>query len=226
MIGRMLRERASEALANFVVDAFHKRYYAAKDTWQENRYLGFRVSQLPSDLWIYQELVHRLKPRYVLQTGVYLGGSALFFAHLLDALGADPSAIYVGVDVELTADAKRLSHPRIRLVEASSTDAATIERLRELLPAGGGLVSLDSDHSASHVRREIDLYRQFVAVGSYLVVEDTNVNGHPVFESHGPGPREAVDDYLAQHDDFVRDDALWRRHLISFHQGGWLRRVR
>jgi cephalosporin hydroxylase len=121
--------------------------------------------------------------------------------------------------------ARSLSHPRIRLVEGNSIDVELVERVKKSLPPGGGLVVLDSDHTKEHVLAELNAHKDLVSPGSYIVVEDTNINGHPVFPLFGPGPYEAVSDFLKENPNFIRDDDVWRRNRFSFHQGGWLRRI-
>ncbi len=86
------------------------------------------------------------------------------------------------------------------------------------------LVILDSDHSKRHVLDELRTYSQFVGEGSYIIVEDTNVNGHPVLPEFGPGPMEAIQDFLKENKDFAVDGSK-EKFYMTFNPKGYLRRV-
>lgn len=207
-----------------VVDAFHRAYYddagTRGGTWHDTRWLGHRVWKTPLDLWQVSELLYELRPSLIIETGTAFGGSALFMASVCDALGGGS---VVSIDIAPQTDLPE--HQRIRYLTGSSTDPTIIATVHALAEqAATTLVILDSDHTRDHVLAECRAYADLVSVGSYLVVEDTNVNGHPVLPSHGAGPWEAVAEFLAERDDFEVDT---RRHkfLMTFNPGGWLRRT-
>ncbi len=207
---------------NYMSEAFHVMYYFSPNTHHKNEFLGYKIDQLPIDMMTYQEIVFNEKPPFIIQTGIDKGGSLLYFATLLDIINADDSALVIGIDLTLSAEAKSLVHPRIRLIEGSSTDPVILSKVKSIIPSPYGLVSLDSDHTQKHVYNELMAYAGFTDINKHLVVEDTNINGHPVYPSFGPGPKEAVDKFLSERHDFVRDNDIWQRNIISFHQGGWL----
>jgi cephalosporin hydroxylase len=206
-----------------LLDGFHRLYYDAGEaggTWKDTSFLGVTTWKSPLDLWVYQELVWELRPGLIVETGTAHGGSALYLASLCETVGGGE---VVSVDIGEWPD--RPAHPRLTYVVASSTDPRVVAELAERA-AGAGvvLVVLDSDHSRDHVLAELRAYAPLVTPGSYLVVEDTNINGHPVYEAFGPGPMEAVHDFLKERDDFEVDRTR-EKFLFSFNPGGWLRKV-
>jgi cephalosporin hydroxylase len=129
------------------------------------------------------------------------------------------------ITVDVEARSTRPTHPRITYITGSSIDASTVQRVNDLAAGARVMVILDSDHSKSHVLQEIELYAPFVQLGDYLIVEDTNINGHPTFPEYGAGPMEAVETFLAESDEF-EVDIKCERFMLTFNPRGYLRRVK
>lgn len=186
---------------------------------QQTYWLGVPLQKSPLDCWIYQEIIDELRPDLIIETGTDLGGSALFLASMCDLVG---HGRVVSIDIR---ESSQVQHPRITYLVGDSTSKGILDRVREATHGTKNrLVILDSDHSAYHVARELRVYREFVSLGNYLVVEDTNVNGHPVMPEHGPGPFEAVHTFLDEDTDF-RIDRSREKFLLTYFPDGFLKRV-
>lgn len=201
---------------------FNRAYYYAIWTAPDRRHwLGHETLKYPADLWAFQEIITEVRPAVVVETGTYEGGSALFFGTLLDALGAGRV-----ISVDVSQPDSLPHHRRITYIEGSSTAAEVIESVRaEIGDESPVLVVLDSEHSRAHVLAELRAYCDLVDPGSYLIVEDTNLNGHPVMPWYGPGPAEAVEVFLAEDERFEPDPGREPK-MLTQNPGGVLRRVR
>lgn len=200
---------------------FHKLYYHhyRHQTWEDTRWLGSRVLKNPFDLWSYQEVVWETRPDVIVETGTHDGGSTLFFASLLDLVGGGRV-----LSVDFDPKPGLPEHPRIEYRRDSSLSEGTLAWVAKACTGGARvMVVLDSDHSRDHVLAELRAYAGFVTPGCYLVVEDGNVGGHPVYREHGPGPTEALAAFLAE-DSRFEPDPRRERFLMTFNPGGWLRR--
>ena len=209
-----------------IVDGFHRLYYnegvGAEGTWKNTRWLGIPVRKCPLDLWVYQEILVAVRPDIIVETGTGRGGSALFMACICDILGQGQ---IVTIDVNDRSD--RPAHDRVTYLLGSSTAPEIRVEVERVVRAHPGaptvMVILDSAHNAEHVLEELRSYHQLVSPGSYLIVEDTNVNGHPVEPGFGAGPTEAIEAFMSENDDFIVDTEMEKFHL-TFNPGGYLKR--
>lgn len=200
---------------------FHRLYYESSwQTWKNTRWLGVTAYKTPLDLWLYQELIASLRPELIVETGTAAGGSALYLATVCDAVGCGSI-----LTIDSVARPGRPKHERITYHTGSSVSPATLRVVAEHARGKDRvLVILDSDHSYEHVLAELRHYADLVTPGSYLVVEDTNLNGHPVVPGFGPGPKEAVRDFLAERGDLEADTGM-EKFFLTFNSGGYLRKA-
>jgi len=213
-LGRLMRGRPVQ---DPITSDFHRLYYDST-VFAETYWLGTPALKCPLDLWVYQEILHEIRPDLIVETGTASGGSAHFLASVCDLIGHGE---IITVDIEENPDRPR--HPRITYLHGSSTDRGVLEQARQRVEGRERvLVILDSDHRKEHVLAELAAYSRFVTPGSYLIVEDTNL-GHPVRPDFGPGPMEAVTEFLAAHPEFT-SDATREKHLLTFNPRGYLRR--
>lgn len=201
--------------------------------WKTIRWLGIPILQWPTDLIILQEIVHEQKPKIIIETGTYKGGSAIFFASLLALLRNNGKVISIENNLSKEVKKKIKKHPlgkKIILIEGDSTDDYTIESIKKIIGNEKNImVFLDSDHSYKHVLNELRIYQQFVSVGGYLCAFDTIMkylynqpNGNPKWKFDNP--YFAVMNFIKENRCFEIDKSK-NRLLVGFAPDGFLKRI-
>lgn len=206
--------------------------YTYNFTW-----MGRPIIKFPSDIIIQQELMWKLKPDLVIETGIAHGGSIIFTASMMEMMGIDGEV--VGIDIDIRQYNRTLieEHPmakRITMYEGSSISVEVIEKVRKhTIGKKCVMVILDSLHSHEHVYNELKAYAPMVTVGSYCVLPDTFIEFFPKgYYSHnrpwdvGDNPYTGMKQYLGETDMFETDHSLTNKAMITETIDGYLRRVR
>lgn len=211
--------------------ASNKAQYSYNFTW-----MGRPIIQYPQDMIAMQELIWRIQPDLIIETGIAHGGSLIYYASLLELIGHGE---ILGIDIDIRAHNRAAieSHPmfkRITMLEGSSVSQETVDKVAKY--AAGKrkiMVSLDSNHTHEHVLQELQFYSSFVSIGSYLVVFDTIVEDLPEgYFKHkrpwgiGNNPKTAVHAFLEGNDHFEIDHSIDHQLLISVAPQGYLKRVK
>ena len=209
-----------------------KYKYNYNFTW-----MGRPIIKLPSDIVIQQELVWKLKPDLIIETGIAHGGSIIFSASMMEMMGIEGEV--VGVDIDIRKHNKKLieNHPmykRITMYEGSSTDPEIVEKInKHSKNKKCVIVILDSNHSHMHVLDELKLYSSLVTIGSYCILPDTFIEFFPKgFYSKnrpwdvGNNPYTAMKEFLKNNKNFKIDRQLTSKAMITETIDGYLLRVK
>lgn len=223
----------------------------APHKWAYNfSWLGRPAIQFPNDAWALQELIWKIRPDLIIETGIAHGGSLIFSASmlaLLDIADAYESNIslnprqskrkVLGIDIDIRSHNRAAieAHPmlsRIEMIEGSSIDPVVVAQVQATARQFDRvLVCLDSNHTHDHVLAELEAYAPLVTKGSYCIVFDTLIEDMPTSlfldRPWGPGnsPKTAVSAYLKKHADFEIDESIPHKLLITVAQDGFLRRI-
>jgi len=219
------------ALTRAWFDLSCRHRYSYNFTW-----LGRPIIQFPQDIVALQEIVWKVKPDLIVETGIAHGGSLILSASLLHLLGGDGAVVGIDVDIRQHNRIEIEAHPlanRITMIQGSSVDEGVVRQVRD--HARGKqcvLVILDSNHTHEHVSRELELYAPLVTKNSYLIVFDTIIEQMPddafTDRSWGKGnnPLTAVHGFLKTTDRFEIDQEMNDKLLITVAPDGYLRCIK
>tara|TARA_B110000881_G_C18582359_1_gene522565 strand:+ start:873 stop:1556 length:684 start_codon:yes stop_codon:yes gene_type:complete len=199
-------------------------------------WLGRPIIQFPQDMVAIQELIWKIKPDLIIETGIAHGGSLIFSASILEMIGKGE---VIGIDIDIRKHNKKLieKHPmfkRIKMIEGSSVDKSIINKIHKLAKNKKKiLVLLDSKHTEKHVLKELKAYSKVVTKGSYIVVFDTiieDTDSKKASENRpwgiGNNPKTAVWKFLEKNKRFKIDKFIERKLLITSCPDGYLKCIK
>jgi cephalosporin hydroxylase len=232
-ISRMAADVDLAALAHRLFVKSCEYRYSYNFTW-----LGRPIIQFPQDIIAMQEIIWRVKPDLIVETGIAHGGSLMFYASMLELIGGNGQVLGIDIDIRehnRVEIEKHTMFKRITMIQGSSTNEEVLQQVHKLAKRSKSkrvLVVLDSNHTHDHVIKELELYSPLVSKGSYLVVFDTIIEDMPkdFFPdrpwSKGNNPKTAVWEFLKTNDRFVSDKDIENKLLITVAPDGYLKCIK
>ncbi|KKQ77608.1 MAG: cephalosporin hydroxylase [Candidatus Zambryskibacteria bacterium RIFCSPLOWO2_01_FULL_39_39] len=217
-------------------DHLSKSKYAYNFYW-----MGVPIIQTPVETQALHELIWKIKPDLIIETGIAWGGSIVFSASmitLLEACGEIRNGQVVGIDIEIRPHNKKnlAVHPmskKIIMFEGSSIDPIIIEKVKKIAKNKKRiLVHLDSNHTHNHVLAELKAYAPLVTRSSYCIVEDTGIEDDPVNANlgkafgKGNNPKTAVWEFLKKNKNFKIDKDFESKLILTGAPDGYLKRIK
>jgi cephalosporin hydroxylase len=195
--------------------------------WENIWFQNLPIIKNPLDLWMMQQLIYEVQPDYIIETGTWYGGSALYWAQTLNGMNLESSRVLT-IDINdftQSASSHTLWNKYVEFFHGSSTDPLIVHEIASRVKGRKTIVTLDSDHSQRHVLEELRKYAPMVSRGSYLVVEDTHLDGVPTQPGKDPGPMAAVRQFLAEGARYdFESDPTCEMFIMTWNPEGWLRR--
>jgi cephalosporin hydroxylase len=200
--------------------AFVDAFWRSKE-WQQTPWLGRWTGRPPTDLMAYQELIASVRPDWIIETGTGGGGRAFFLATICELL--DNGRVISIDDYDVPVE-NLVQHTRIEYIRRPPADAKTAAAVRELVGEKPRALVIFGASKYTHLMALYELYAPLVPLGSYLILEDTILNGNPVWTGFGPGPSEAAR-VIWNRGEFTRDPGP-ERYAVTFNHEGYLKRIR
>ena len=230
-INKMAQDQRTAELGLQFAEDTAKYKYSYNFTW-----LGSPIIQFPQDMIAMQEIIWRVKPELIIETGIAHGGSLIFYSSMLELLGGEGQVLGIDINIREHNRVEIEKHPmfkRITMIQGSSIDEDIAKQVydfaKDKKPV---LITLDSNHTHNHVLRELQLYSPLVTKGSYLVVFDTLIEDMPenFFPDHpwgrGNNPKTAVREFLKGNNRFEIDKSIQNKLVITVAPHGYLKCIK
>ena len=239
-VNRQLNDKNFKNLSYLWTKKALKDGYIYNFTWE-----GIPIIKFPSDLMVFQEIIQKVKPDLIIETGVAHGGSLIFYASMQRIYNKNARTIGVEIDFrkQNKQNCKKLFKKyKIKVINKSSTDLEVKKILeKKVKKFKKVLVFLDSDHSHDHVLNELNMYSKFVSKNSYLICTDTIIDFMPKgfflkdwqkgrrsernFDK-GNSPYTALKTFLKGNKKFQIDSEYHSKSMITENPFGFLKKIK